>query len=151
MAQQIKKIKIGDVTYDIVVEKDWTQTDSTKASYISNKPFDTIDSDTLEVTVGEDKLKKLSLKDRGHKHITTDIEDLSAAIPTKVSDLDNDKKYITIDDIPEIPDSGTTVEWKQEVTAGTKIATITINETPTDVFVPEVTPIQLIHWDEENE
>lgn len=127
MAQQIKKIKIGDETYDIVVEKDWGQTATAAADYIKNKPFDTIDSDTLDV-IEENNLKKLSVKEhepKGHRHKATEIDNL--------------------------PQPGDAVAWEQTVTAGTKIATITVNETSTDVFVPEVTPIQLVHWDEETE
>lgn len=155
-AQQIKKIKIGDTVYEIVVEKNWEQTDDGAADYIANKPFDTIDSDTLEVLEvieGENTLKKLSVKEhepKGHRHKATEIDDLPTipTIPTKVSAFENDADYVTKS---ELPQSGAAVAWEQNVTAGTKIATITINETSTDVFVPEVTPIQLIHWDEENE
>ena len=157
---QIKKIKIGDKTYDIVVEKNWAQEDPTKADYIANKPIIyPVDNNTLKI-VTIDEVDKMSVNtdslanlfanlfaEKEHGHPVDQITDFPT-IPTKVSELDNDEKYVRES---ELPQSGASVAWEQEVTAGTKIATITINETSTDVFVPEVTPIQLIHWDEETE
>lgn len=59
-------------------------------------------------------------------------------IPTDVSDLNNDLGFQTASDVATAVSAKSTVSWNQITGASgnTKIATITIDSTPTDVYAP---------------
>lgn len=82
--------------------------------------------------------------------ITGDIDDQSdlknaldgkadtTDIPTDVSDLNNDLGFQTASDVSTAVATKSTVSWNQITAASgnTKIATITIDSTPTDIYAP---------------
>lgn len=57
-------------------------------------------------------------------------------IPSKTSDLTNDSNFATASDVASAVATKSTVAWNQLITTGQKIATLSIDGTPTDVFAP---------------
>ena len=65
--------------------------------------------------------------------------DLSSkpTIPDELADLTSDADHRTVSDTEKTAWNGkSTVAWSQSLTTGQKIATVTINGTPTDVYAP---------------
>jgi len=63
--------------------------------------------------------------------------DIGISIPDELSDLISDADHRTVSDTEKATWNGkSTVVWNQLTTTGQKIATITLNGTPTDVFAP---------------
>ncbi len=97
---------------------------------LTNKP--SINSVTL---IGNKTSSDLSLAAASHTHTTSDITDLS--IPDELADLSDDATHRLVTDTEKTAWNGkSTVSWSQNVTTGQKIATVTIDGTPTDVYAP---------------
>lgn len=57
-------------------------------------------------------------------------------VPTKTSDLTNDSNFATTSDVASAVATKSNVAWNQQITTGQKIAVVTIDGTPTDVYAP---------------
>lgn len=74
--------------------------------------------------------------DVGHTHTVSDITDFPT-IPDDLADLNDDATHRLVSDTEKSTWNGkTTVSWNQQVLTGQKIATISIDGTPTDVYAP---------------
>ena len=99
-------------------------------SALTNKP--SINSTTLS---GNKTSSDLGLAAASHTHTTSDITNLS--IPTALADLSDDSTHRVVTDSEKTAwNAKSTVSWSQQTTTGQKIATVTIDGTPTDVYAP---------------
>ena len=114
----------------------------------------TVNNSTISITTNSQPLDSFTLNANNSKTINIDI-------PKNVSDLVNDSGYntnvtwtvdnnynpskwvkigqITYDDVSTnvyAPQSGSVVSWNQIIDNGTQIATITIDDNPTPVYIP---------------
>lgn len=94
---------------------------------LSNKPFDTI-GDNLDV----DSDGVLSAVDTTYDVVDGSSDGLCPQLP----DSSATTKFLRGDGTWDVPAKGSTVSWNQITDSGTKIATITIDSTPTDIYAP---------------
>jgi len=94
---------------------------------LTNKPFDTI-GDNLDV----DSDGVLSAVDTTYDVVDGSADGLCPQLP----DSSATTKFLRGDGTWDVPAKGSTVSWNQITDSGTKIATITIDSTPTDIYAP---------------
>lgn len=121
----------GKLTYNgsVVGETDY--------SNLSNKP--SINSVTLSGNKTSSDLGLMPATTLATVATSGSYNDLSnkPTIPTALSDLTDDSTHRVVTDTEKTAWGGkTTVGWSQITTTGQKIATVTIDGTPTDVYAP---------------